>query len=347
MNGEKNSNNIYYVTSPPNVHIGFTKDELMLKTFLMLSLIAFASIIIMGVNAFIHIITALGTVLIVHLFIYSYQKRKNLPITYETPASPLVAGMIVGLSMPIAGPFYATASVAFLTILVFKYGQGKYFKRKYLNPAATSKVLLLLLLMLIFIADDPLVKGLLFHPHHLKLNLLTDEGFKNSMWIFQRETLPILGVNLTAAQSLMFWQTHGWIGGACGIVVLIVGMMAAYWFRYKWRIIIASLITMTLLALSIGLLTGGDPILRIAFHVFTGSFIFMVFFMATEPQSTPMPERAQFIFGFSLALLTFIFQLLNILGGSIIALVLLNIATPFLDRIGIRKPYGHKKGEVE
>jgi electron transport complex protein RnfD len=100
--------------------------------------------------------------------------------------------------------------------------------------------------------------------------------------------------------------------------------------------------TMTVLAALTGFLTGGDALLRIAFHVFTGSVIFMAFFMATEPQTTPMPEKSQYLFGVLLAAVTFALELANILGGSIIALVALNLLTPHLDKIGWKRPYGHK-----
>ncbi len=326
--------------NPPYLHLGITKNELMLKTFLMMTIIAFGSVIIMGLNAFIHIIIALGIVLTVYGIIYSYQIWKGIDPTYESPASPLVTGMIVGLAMPIASPYEVTAGVALLTILIFKYGQGKYFKRKFLNPVAAAKTLLLVVLSLMFVIENSLNIGMIFHTHHLNLNLLTADGFQDSMWIFQRETF--LGIDLSATLSLMFWQTHGWIGGACGVLVLIVGSIAAYWLRYKWRIIVATISTMTVLAIIIGFISGSDPILRIAFHVFTGSVIFMIFFMATEPQSTPMPERSQYLFGIALAVLTFVLQLLNVLGGSIIALVLLNLLTPLLDKIGIKTPYGHR-----
>ncbi len=322
---------------PPHIHIGFDKNELMLKTFLMMSIIALASIIVMGLDALIHIMIALGTVLIVHSTIYSYQVWKDIEPTYRSPASPMVAGMIVGLAMPIAAPFEVTAGVALLTILGFKYGQGKYFKRKYLNPAAASKVILLLVLSL-----KTLNEGLLFHTHHIDLDLMTATGLQSSMWIFSRETLPIIGFDLSPAQSLFLWQTHGWIGGASSIVVLIVGAIAAYWLRYKWRIIVSTLVTMTILAAGMGIYLNGDPILRIAFHVFTGSLIFLAFFMATEPQSTPMTNYGQYMFGFFLASLTFGLQLLNVLGGSIIALVILNVFTDQFDKIVIKKPYGHK-----
>jgi len=306
----------------------------------MMLVIAFFSVIIMGLKAFIHIIIALGVVLVVYALIHSYQIWKGIKPTYESPASPLVTGMIVGLAIPIASPYEITACVALLTILVFKYGQGKYFSRKYLNPAATAKVLLLVVLSIMFIFENSLNIGMIFHTHHLSLDLFSAEGFQNSMWIFERES--IFGIDLSATLSLLFWQTHGWIGGACGVIVLIVGSIAAYWLKYKWRIIVSTVITIMLLAIGMAFITGGDPILRIAFHVFTGSVIFMVFFMATEPQSTPMPEKSQYLFGIILALLTFLLQLFNVLGGSIIALVILNLLTPYLDRIGIKAPYGLK-----
>ena len=341
-NNKINSKN-YNLVNPPYLHIGFTKNELMLKTFLMMLIIAFTSVIIMELKAFVHIIIALGVVLLVYAMIHSYQIWKGIPPTYESPASPLVTGLIVGLAMPIASPYEVTAGVALITILLFKYGQGKIFSRKYLNPAAAAKVLLLLVLSIMIIFENSLNVGMIFHTHHLSLNLFTAEGFQDSMWIFERES--IFGIDLSATLSLLFWQTHGWIGGACGVLVLIVGSIAAYWLKYKWRIIVSTMATMTLLALIMGFLTGGDPILRIAFHVFTGSVIFMTFFMATEPQSTPMPERSQYIFGIILALITFVLQLFNVLGGSIIALVVLNLLTPYLDRIGLKTPYGLKNSK--
>lgn len=342
-NMKKQDKQMFNVVNPPHLYMGFEKNELMLKTFLLMSIIAIASVIVMGLGAFIHIITALGVVLIVHSGIQSYQKWKGNDFTYETPASSMVAGLIVGLAMPIASPYEITALVAFLMILVFKYGQGKFLKRKYLNPAAASKTILLLLLSAMVFLEDSLAKGLIFHPHHLELNLLTAEGFNDSMWIFDGKIIPILGIELSAPLGLIFWQTHGWVGGASSITVLIIGSIAAYGLRYKWRIIVSGMGTMTLLALGIGFIIGPDPFSRIAFHVFTGSFIFMIFFMATEPQSTPMPEISQYIFGISLALITFMLQLLNVLGGSIFALIILNLATPLLDKPIIRTPFGHKE----
>ncbi len=355
----------YREVDTPHVHIGFDKNELMLKTFLMMLIIAFASVIVMGMPALIHILVALGSVLAVYTTIDSYQRMKGVELTYDSPASPLVAGMIVALCMTVVGPdlggrapYTVTALVGVLTMLVFKYGQGRYFRRKYINPAAGAKALVLLVLFGInYLAETfeglfggALDGGMIFHSHHspFELDVLDPNEFVDLLeWGFTTE-LPVFGTELTATQSLFFWQTHSWIGGAASIVTLIVGAVAVYWLRYKWRIVVSCFVSMLVLSVVIGMILTGDysiwemVSMRVAFHVFTGSFIFMVFFMATEPQSTPMPEISQYIFGVALAVLTFAFQLYGIVGGSILALVILNIATPFMDKIVIKKAYGFK-----
>lgn len=332
MTKQEQPDGSYYVVEPPHIHLGITKNKLMMNTFVVMSLLAAVAVLAIGVEALVHILVALISVLIVYYAILFYERSKGLAPTYRTPSSPLVAAMIVALSMPVAAPYQVTVVIAVLTILIFKYAQGRIFGRKYVNPAAAAKVLVLILLSIV-----ELRTGMILHPHHLRLDLLTASGFLRAVSFFESETL-------TAFQSLILWKHHGWIGGASGITVLIVGAISAFWLRLKWRIPLSMLGTMTVLAALTGFLTGGDSLLRIAFHVFTGSVIFMAFFMATEPQTTPMPEKSQYIFGVLLAVFTFALELANILGGSIIALVALNLVTPYLDKIGLKRPYGHKGG---
>jgi electron transport complex protein RnfD len=327
MTKQEQPDGSYYVVEPPHIHLGITKNKLMMNTFVVMSLLAAVAVLAIGVEALVHILVALISVLIVYYAILFYERSKGLAPTYRTPSSPLVAAMIVALSMPVAAPYQVTVVIAVLTILIFKYAQGRIFGRKYVNPAAAAKVLVLILLSIV-----ELRTGMILHPHHLRLDLLTA---RRAVSFFESETL-------TAFQSLILWKHHGWIGGASGITVLIVGAISAFWLRLKWRIPLSMLGTMTVLAALTGFLTGGDSLLRIAFHVFTGSVIFMAFFMATEPQTTPMREKSQYIFGVLLAVFTFALELANILGGSIIALVALNLVTPYLDKIGLKRPYGHK-----
>jgi Na+-translocating ferredoxin:NAD+ oxidoreductase RnfC subunit len=95
------------------------------------------------------------------------------------------------------------------------------------------------------------------------------------------------------------------------------------------------------------------------FHLFAGSSIFMAFFMATDPATTPVTYRGQIIFGAGLSILTMVIQVYTgFLGGSILALVIMNLTCPVLDRVGVPKarkertvcaklPKAKKLGKVE
>ena len=89
---------------------------------------------------------------------------------------------------------------------------------------------------------------------------------------------------------------------------------------------------------------GGDPCLRLMFELFIGSSIFLAFFMATDPASTPLTYMGQIIFGVGLAVITVLLQTYaNFFGGSIVALIIMNLTSPALDKIGRLKPMTESK----
>ena len=89
---------------------------------------------------------------------------------------------------------------------------------------------------------------------------------------------------------------------------------------------------------------GGDPLLRLLFELFIGSSIFLAFFMLTDPATTPLTFTSQAIFGLGVGVLTVLIQTyMNFVGDSILALVIMNLTTPLLDNVGLRKPTLEKK----
>ncbi|MEM1767711.1 MAG: RnfABCDGE type electron transport complex subunit D, partial [Candidatus Bathyarchaeia archaeon] len=141
--------------------------------------------------------------------------------------------------------------------------------------------------------------------------------------------------------SLFIAKYHGWPGGASSIAVIIIGLCLFIIARryIKWRITLSYLVATAVMSLIMTGVYGGDAVLRLAFHLFLGSSIFLAFFMATDPATTPLTHRGQLIFGVGLAVLTVLIQTyMNFLGGSILALVIMNLASPMLDKIGLPQP---------
>jgi ferredoxin len=147
-------------------------------------------------------------------------------------------------------------------------------------------------------------------------------------------------------QTMFLNKFHGWVGGASSLAVVIVGLaLFAICRRYiKWRITVSYLVTTAVFAYLLSFAFGGDPMLRLMFHLFIGSSIFLAFFMATDPASTPLTYVGQLIFGAGLAVITVLLQTYaNFFGGSILALVIMNLTSPLLDKVGKLRPMAEKK----
>jgi len=315
----------------PHIHAGFTKDRLMRGTLLFMAPLAALGVAAIGWKVLAHLAIALSTAAAFHFALVLGEQRLRGQVLHPSWLSSLVAGAIVALSVLAVTPYAVTFAITALAI-VLKFVQGWVFERKYLNPAATAKVLLLGGMT----ALAGMEEGLMYHPHHLWLDMVSSEGFRAALdWMYTDGPF-------SPGLNLFLWKTHAWIGGVSGLATLLLGAAACRVLRLKWRIPCAFLGGMALLSVILAGATGGDPLLRLAFHVFTGSVIFLAFFMATEPQSTPMTELGQYLFGALLACLTFLLQLRGVLGGSVIALVALDFLTPVLDRVGIRRAVGEK-----
>ncbi len=345
MKGPKQNDLSLRQKPEPLRHSELTEDQVMLRTFIAMCIPAIAAILAMGTMALFNILAAVVTAVICHFIIKKLeaQDQKNLgETTYDSPYSPLVAGMIVGLCMGELSPYWITAIVSAVTMIGFKWAQERYLGRKVINPAAGAKMLVLLVITFMWFLPDSLASGMLFYPEHLAYNLFTGEGFQGAMEL--AEVMGFYGTeNLSVAESLLLWKRHGWIGGASGIATLASGILLAYWIKLKWRITLSFLGGMAVLAALIGLATGGPVLTRIAFHVFTGSVIFLGFYMATEPQTTPATFAGQYIFGGLLALLTMGLTLIGLYGASFVALVVLNPYAPYIDRIGLKEAFGKGK----
>jgi len=363
------------VEPSPHVTGRMTKDLLMKYTFVALCIIAAVSYLSYGFDSI--IISAISVLVAVTCdYLLSLIMGEKGPLNTMSAA---VFGLIVAMSYSLGLPtamatetiptmageyeqYMYPALISAVGLIVFKKLQGL-AGRKYVNPAAISKLLILGLLFM------PAISSLMPGDHSLTIDLqnrLTEGLFGP---YYPMET-TIFGTTLimcygspsldplnpytfgTATNPLpdvLYTMTvqkyHGWIGGVSSIAVIAVGIALFALCRgyVKWRITLAYLLTTALLSIGMGYVYGGDIVFRLAFHLFTGSSIFMAFFMATDPATTPLTRLGQIIFGSGLAILTMLIQVyMGFLGGGILALVIMNLTVPFLDRVGIQKPFGRR-----
>jgi len=347
-----------------------TKDGLMTYTFASLVIIAAITAIIwwpinqfgwsLGLTLILNCIISVGVSVFLDYVLALTLKSKGSVNT----ASAAVFGLIVALSYSLGTPPMAMTEVSALTaptaflyvaviaavgIIVFKKLQGL-LGRKYVNPAAAAK----LLVLLPFLYEILLPKDHLMDIPTLARPLGYEGPASFASYIQSCYANPILvmegAVNLPPSPSELFWtllvaKYHGWPGGASSIAVIIVGLCLFIIARryIKWRITLSYLATIAVMSLIMTAVYGGDALLRLGFHIFVGSSIFLAFFMATDPATTPLTHSGQCIFGLGLGILTVLIQTYTgFLGGSILALVIMNLASPILDKVGLLKPVEEK-----
>jgi len=349
-----------------------TKDRLMTYTFVALSMLAVVAVVLwfpvsstsgwnLGLTAGITSLIAVGVAVGVDALLYK--------VTADSPLNTMSAavfGLIVALSYSLGAPAMTTFSesilpleapgafvwvalISLVGLVLFKKIQGLAGK-KFVNPAASAKLLVLL----------PFLYTVLLPADHA-LNIptlaagLNYDGFTSfGAWLqfcFGNPG-PIAAGEIPAITQSAVFETlflnkfHGWVGGASSLAVIIVGIaLFALCRRYiKWRITLSYLVTTAVFASILSLAYGGDPVLRLMFHLLVGSSLFMAFFMATDPATTPLTYMGQLIFGAGLALITILLQTYaNFFGGSIVALIIMNLVSTKLDRIGKLKPVEGEK----
>jgi coenzyme F420-reducing hydrogenase beta subunit/Na+-translocating ferredoxin:NAD+ oxidoreductase RnfD subunit len=294
-------------------------------------------------------------------------------VTKDSPLnvmSAAVFGLIVALSyslglptmrvteiLPLLAPeaFLYVALIAIIGMVLFKKIAGLK-GRKYVNPAAAAKLIVLLPFLGTLLIPKEHVPGVtdslgmpsLAGPIGYGVTAIGNNGLSSfatylvACFASPTATVPVDPTQNDVFSLLFLLKFHGWPGGASSLAVIIVGIaLFVVARRYiKWRITASYFVTVALMSVILHFAyPGGDLMLRLMYELFIGSSIFLAFFMATDPATTPLTYMGQLIFGVGLGVLSVLIQAyMGFLGGGILALVIMNLISPKLDKIGKLKP---------
>jgi len=358
--------------SKPKEYSWMTKDKLMTYTFFSLVILTVITAALwstettpsgwnlgltLGINAIIAVGIAVG------LDAFLHKIAADSPLNLMSAA---VFGLIVtdcytlGVPtmrtvelFPLEAPqcFVYVALMSAIGLVIFKKIVGL-SGRKYVNPAAATKIVVMIpFINTLLIAIDhlkssalgvPLLSGPIGLSSPVNGNGLAGFG-SYVISCFSNSNLAVPAATTNNLLQVMFLDKfHAWPGGASTIAVIVVGIaFFAVARRYvKWRITVRYLVTAAIMALLLSFAYGdADLTVRLLFTLFIGSSIFLAFFMATDPATTPLTYTGQAIFGVGVAILTVLMQTYTqFFGASFVALIIMNLTVPALDRIGKLKP---------
>lgn len=236
--------------------------------------------------------------------------------------SAAVTGLILGLSLPAAAPWYVAVIGAFAGIGFGKAVFGG-LGQNIFNPAMVGRAFVL-------IAFPAALGATAYVAPSLGIDALTQATPLTAFKMSGRATdlLPLF----------LGW-TNGSIGETSALAALIGGAYLCARGTAAWRIPAGAIVAMAALA-GIPDLFRSTP-WTVGHQFASGAFLFGAFFIATDPVSSPLTPKGQWIFGAGFgALVLLIRKLSGYPEGVMFSVLLMNAVTPLINRWTIPTPVG-------
>jgi len=145
--------------------------------------------------------------------------------------------------------------------------------------------------------------------------------------------------SLAELKRLFFGNIGGCLGETSALLLLVGALFLIIIRVIDWRIPVAYIGTVIVLAL---VLPGNH--LTPWFHVFSGGIILGAFFMATDYVTSPVTGKGRIIFGIGCGLITMLIRLYGgYPEGCSYSILLMNVVTPFIDRLTKPRLFGALK----
>lgn len=313
--------NKFIVSASTHIHNRESTAKIMWMVNLALIPAGIAGVLIFGPKALSVIITAVISAVASEAILQKLSKR---PVTV-LDGSAVLTGLLLAYNLPPAAPLWLTAVGTFFSIAVAKQIFGG-LGQNIFNPALAGRAFLM--------ASWPKF-----------MTTFTAPVFGKAAYdaITSATPLAALKEGKAIAQisnlDLFMGLRPGCIGEVC-ILALLIG--AAFLFirgLITWHIPLTYVATTALFVWAFGSpkLFSGDWL----FHVLNGGLILGAFFMATDYVTSPLTYKGQIIFGFGCGILTAVIRLWGgYPEGASYAILMMNAATPIIDRFTRNRVYG-------
>lgn len=310
------------VSTAPQIRQGVTTQRLMGHVLMALIPCVIAGVYRFGMPAALLLVVAMLSAVLAELLFQIITKREAT----VNDLSALVTGLILGLNLPPTAPWWiAMIGSAFAVVIVKQLFGG--IGDNFMNPAMAARAVLL--------ASWPVHMTNFIQPLNQPLN---------------GPGAGLAADAVTAATPLVSPGTSYWdlfagnIAGSIGEVsklMILLGLLYLLIAKViSWRIPVLMVGSAALMTLALG----GDAVSA----MLSGGLLFGAVFMATDYTTSPMTAKGQAVYAIGAGLIVAILRRFsNYPEGVTYAILLMNIATPLIDKYMRPKVYGHAKKEKE
>ncbi len=301
------------VSVSPHLRDSITTKRIMLDVIIALIPALIAAVVIFGYRA---LLVACVCVVCCVLSEFVWAKLMKKPDTVGD-LSAIVTGLLLAYSLPATIPFWQAAFGSIVAIIVVKQlfgGIGKNFA----NPAVTARIVM-------FLAFSVSMTTWV-NPAADAVSSATPLALIGSG---QTEQLPSL-------MNMFLGVRGGCLGETSTLALLIGGIYLLVRRVITWHTPVAFLASTFLFSLALG----QQPV----YQIMSGGLVIAAFFMATDYVTTPYTAVGKLIFGVGAGLLTVIIRVYGSYPeGVSYAILLMNILTPYINKIRVRGPLGGVK----
>ena len=341
------------VRTSPHIHGALRTDKAMLFVILALLPSALWGVWAFGLRALVVLLVSIASALLAEYLLGLVSKEFTL-----RDWSATVTGLLVGMNMPPEVPLYIPVIASVFAIAVVKWTFGG-LGCNWMNPALAGRVFV----FFSFTSE----MGSFSLPRVFAIDALSSAtplsamktavtaGAAGRSTELLSGTIPVTDFALSISDKLgispyavdaFFGNVGGCIGEVSALLLLIGGIFLIATKIITWRIPVVYLASFAVLSW----IFGGIPYGQGAFHgeillpLFSGGLMLGAFFMATDWVTTPTTPKGEIIFAVGCGFFTFLIRYFGSLPeGVSLAIIMMNIITPTIDRFVRVKPFGYVK----
>ena len=308
------------VTQGPLWHAGTTLTGMLGNHIIALIPAVIAAIVFYGFHAFRILGLCIVSAVVFEIIFRKLLQGKDSVSDFHA----VYSGILLALLLPPSTPWWLVVVGALVMIGLGKMifgGLGSYP----LNPVLVSFAIIQL--------SWPAQMNYTAAQQYFKTDFLASNPLSIS------KATGTMGSQMFNLWDLFIGKQAGGIGAAAGLFILIGGLYLILRGYLVWHAPVGYLA---------GILIGGEFFHLInpaaypgpLFHLFAGITFFAAFFLVTDSSSTPVNPRAMIIFGLLAGIFTILIRSLSgNIEGAVYAILLMNLATPFIDDIYPKPDY--------
>ena len=322
FNGVKGKN--FEVSVGPHIRSRITTGKIMWQVTFALLPAGAAGVYIFGMRSLVIITASIIAAVATEAAILAL-RRKEITI-YD--GSAVMTGLLLAYNLPPGVPVWMPAVGSFFAIAIGKQIFGG-LGHNIFNPALVGRTFLMV--------SWPIYMTTWQNPR-FSVDAITTATPLN---LYKHGQFDLMG-NLSYL-DLLLGNRGGCIGEVC-VIALLSGAAYILWKKYiTLHIPLSYILTVALASWVFNGKSGlfsGDAL----FFLMTGGLVLGAFFMATDYVTSPLSRQGKIAFGIGAGLLTFIIRKFSgYPEGVSYSILIMNAATPIIDRYTFPKWFGWKK----